>query len=413
MKRFTHKYIAILLTLFSLLMPHSSLAIESQTLQDDARMDSVHISLLTCSPGKEVWSLFGHTAIRYQDLATGEDYVVNYGLFSFNQEYFIPRFVFGKTDYLMGIAPFDVFMAEYTAEGRGVVQQNLNLTDEEKTAIANAIGENYKPENRTYRYNFFYDNCTTRARDIITDAIRGKVVYPTGDRKNDPTYRQMVERHTQVYPWEEEGINILLGANADKETPLWTRQFLPDSLRKDFDDAKIITWNGQERKLVSSKEVLLDATNDGIIEEKSIFSPLNVCVMFFLIVCGITMAEKKYRKSFWLFDAFVLFFTGLAGLALLAMVFSEHPTVSFNPQILIFNPLNLVFLIPLIKSHRKGKYHWSEYIIVMCAVVYLISEIFFIDGAYASFTLASCLLVRLVGGNVNCRRIKNKVTTNN
>ena len=138
--------------------------------------DSIRLSLLTCAPGEEIYSLFGHTAIRYENPSQGIDAVFNYGLFSFNTPNFIFRFSLGETDYQLGVTDYEHFAAEYAFYGRSVWQQTLNLTDEEKTKLIQLLQENYRPENRVYRYNFFYDNCATRPRDKIEESIAGKVV---------------------------------------------------------------------------------------------------------------------------------------------------------------------------------------------------------------------------------------------
>ena len=129
--------------------------------------DSIQFSLLTCSPGTEIYSLFGHTAIRYRNFTQNRDLVFNYGMFSFSTPNFIYRFVKGETDYQLGINTFESFETEYYFRGSKVYQQVLNLTDAEKLELEKLLFENYRPENRVYRYNYFYDNCTTRARDQI------------------------------------------------------------------------------------------------------------------------------------------------------------------------------------------------------------------------------------------------------
>ena len=129
--------------------------------------DSVRVSLLTCAPGSEIYSLFGHTALRYENPAKGEDWVFNYGLFSFDTPNFVYRFVKGETDYQLGVIPYRYFEGEYAMRGSSVYQQELNLTDKEKENVIRLLRENYLPANRVYRYNYFYDNCTTRARDKV------------------------------------------------------------------------------------------------------------------------------------------------------------------------------------------------------------------------------------------------------
>ena len=123
------------------------------------RTDSIRISLLTCASGSEIYSLFGHTAIRYENFTQDIDAVFNYGMFNFNAPNFIFRFALGETDYQLGVTSYERFAEEYDYLGRDVWQQTLNLTQDEKVRLAGLLQENYRPENRVYRYNFFYDNC--------------------------------------------------------------------------------------------------------------------------------------------------------------------------------------------------------------------------------------------------------------
>ena len=128
--------------------------------QNSNPMDSVVLSLLTCSPHEEIYSLYGHTAIRYHDLRTDEDMVFNWGIFNFKAPHFVLRFIFGLTDYELGLMPFDRFCEYYKKWGSSVTEQVLNLTADEKRSLITAMMVNYQPENRTYRYNFFFDNCS-------------------------------------------------------------------------------------------------------------------------------------------------------------------------------------------------------------------------------------------------------------
>ena len=137
--------------------------------------DSIRVSLMTCSPGSEIYALFGHTAIRVEIPSQDIDWVYNYGMFSFNTPHFVLRFVTGETDYQLGIIPYPYFEEEYRERGSYVVEQELNLRPEEKVRLVGILQRNYLPENRTYRYNYFYDNCTTRARDRIEESIAGRV----------------------------------------------------------------------------------------------------------------------------------------------------------------------------------------------------------------------------------------------
>ena len=215
--------------------------------------DSIRLSLLTCAPGEEIYSLFGHTAIRYENPSQGIDVVFNYGLFSFNTPNFIFRFSLGETDYQLGVTDYEHFAAEYAFYGRSVWQQTLNLTDEEKTKLIQLLQENYRPENRVYRYNFFYDNCATRPRDKIEESIAGKVVYPTEPQDGSRTFRDIVHQYCKGHPWACFGIDLCIGSEADQ--PITQRQmmFAPFYLMDAFDGAQIFT-DTYSRPLVKTNE---------------------------------------------------------------------------------------------------------------------------------------------------------------
>lgn len=367
--------------------------------------DSIAISLLTCSPGNQVWSLYGHTAIRFQDQLNDVDLTINYGMFNFHQKNFILRFVFGITDYEMGIEPFQVFLQEYARNGRGVIEQKLNLTNEEKLSIASAIYKNYEPANRTYRYNYFYDNCTTRARDIIVNNLNGKVEYPLG-ADVDVSYRQMIHQWNKKHLWARFGNDLLLGIRADLPTKPSQQQFLPDTLRKDFAKAKVVSPDGQRRNLVDSTIEILKAkqtdTETNIWDDAS--SPRCVFLILGLIILGLSLLELKRKKLFVVIDALLLTLDGLAGLILLAMVFSQHPTVNANLQILLLNPLSIIFVYPVINQKLKETCHWYWKLFLTLLVMFLLGNIFQ-DYAEGMNFLALTLMVRCL---LNIKTLKEK-----
>ncbi len=355
--------------------------------------DSVEVSLLTCAPGREVYSLYGHTAIRYKNYRNGMDLVVNYGVFSFKKPFFILRFIFGLTDYEMGIMPFDQFCEEYEIEGRKVVQQTLNLTTAEKEAIAEALQKNYLPENRTYRYNYFYDNCTTRARDMILSHINGTVRY-TGGKSEYPTYRQAIHRFNEEYPWARFGNDILLGVKADSHTSREEYQFLPFNLMNDFKHALIIRADGKTEPLVTGQS---DIVLGGITGRNITFPlrPLACAWIFFAIVATTTAIELWRRKRCVAVDAMLMALDGCAGLLIFTMFFSQHPTTSTNLHILLLNPLPLFFIHRIVKKAKSGRPSRFWIYAIISIMAFLIGG-FFQDYAEGTCVLALSLLVRCV-----------------
>ena len=370
----------------------------------NATLDSIDISLITCGPGDESYSLYGHTAIRINDKHDMRDIVANYGLFSFQQKNFVLRFIFGLTDYMMGITSFPDFIHEYQMEGRWVKEQLLDLTPSEKEALVLAIIENSMPENAEYRYNFFYDNCTTRARDMIVNHIKGKVNYPKSQR-GDITYRDMIHAFTKNDPWTRFGNDLLLGVKADAKTDQMQQQFLPIHLFDDFSDAKIVDEQGQSRKLVMKERQLL---SENMVAKPFPITPMACMIALTILVCLLTAIEWFKKVDFWIFDACMFLVLGLAGLILTAMIFSQHPTVSLNFQILLINPIGLVGVVGLVglvgrrKTNLSGKASskkrfWKASTIYGVAVIFVL--LFLIGGIWQTYAegliiLALSLLIR-------------------
>ena len=346
--------------------------------------DRIQISLLTCSPGKEVWAQYGHTAIRYYDKESGEDLAINYGIFSLDQTYFIPRFVLGMTDYRMGVQPMDMFLAQYSYEGRGVVEQVLNLSTEDKEVIYKALQENMKPENVVYRYNYFFDNCTTRARDMLVNHLHGKVVYPPAEE--DATFRSMIHKWNNKYEWSQFGEDLLLGVNADRKTTKSEQQFLPENLKNDFDKA---TYKG--KPLVKETNVLLDAETE-VVEPAFPLSPLSIALIFAAISLVMMLFSYRRQQVYWAWDLALMLTSGLMGIIFFVMIFSQHPCVSLNFILLFFNPLPLFFLYSTIKKKKVIWWKIWGVLIILGLFGSLFQEIPLPILIVASFLLLHCIV---------------------
>ena len=355
--------------------------------EDIPPMDSIEFSLLTCQPHDEVYSLYGHTAIRYHELKLGGlDLAFNYGVFDFKKPHFVARFVFGLTDYELGAYPYKYFVREYRRFGSMVTEQVLNLTDEEKMALHDALAINLRPENKIYRYNYFYNNCTTKARDIIESCINGEVEY-TGREGYTPSYRDMVHSMTRNNPWSRFGNDLLLGIKADWKTDLRQQEFLPGNLLYDFDHAQIYS-NGNYRPLIKERRIAVPAGVQ-IIESGFPLSPLACAAILLAVGLVIFFFEWRKKRVFVLWDVLLMIVTGTIGIVLTLMLFSQHPTVSLNLQIILCNPLPWLFLWSVIRG-RETRY-WK--ITAILAVLFLIGS-FFQCYAEGIHVLALCLLMQ-------------------
>jgi len=320
--------------------------------------DSVEVGLLTCSPHNEVYSLYGHTAIHYRNLRTHEDYAFNYGIFNFHKPFFVARFALGKTDYELGVIPFAAFCNEYRRFGSMVTEQVLNLTPTEKARLVNALWENYKPENRVYRYNFFYDNCATRVRDIIVKSIDGKVIYGAMDGETDTSWRDIIHSYTVAlgHPWAAYGDDLCLGVKADQPATQMERHFIPDNLMIDFAKAQIYS-NGQYRPLVKDVKTPVEAGVVFIDDSLSIITPMMCSLAFFVLSIVVAVVEYRRKRTFVVWDGLLMAIVGVAGLLLTVLLCSEHPTTSTNLQYMLLNPLPLFFIANVVR--RKKTIYWK------------------------------------------------------
>lgn len=348
-------------------------AIQAQTMVQKQAVpptteDSIRFSLLTCGAGEEIYSLFGHTAIRYENFTRGIDAVFNYGIFSFNTPNFILRFTLGETDYQLGVTSYKQFAYEYTWTGRDVWQQTLNLNAEEKKKLLALLEENYLPQNRIYRYNFFYDNCATRPRDQIERAVQGTLEY-ADDMTSFQTgisFRDIVHQYTIGHSWARFGIDLCLGSQADKDITRRQMMFAPFYLKDFLAKAQLKNAQGMERPLVSSEDHIIQSPQQTSTEETP--SPLQTAFLLFTIVTIATAYGIYRRKSLWLLDLLLFLAAGVAGciLAFLAS-FSQHPAVSPNYLLFLFHPLHLLCLPWMIKRVRKKEksiYMWANIIIL-------------------------------------------------
>ena len=322
-------------------------------------LDNIEVSLLTCQPHDEVYSLYGHTAIRVKNNNTGADWAVNYGVFDFNTDYFVVKFVFGITDYMMGIFPFDDFLREYRFFGSGVFQQRINLSPSEKETFMTALAENARPENLVYRYNYYYNNCTTRARDIIYGALEGVVSKP---EECGLTFRELIHSKNEGHRWARVGNDMLLGVGSDKMASPEEAEFLPEYLMKDFETARVVYADGTQKALVDSAFWVLmpgepwhpaGGADMPLTPSQCAWIVLAVILTYTLFSLPLMrQGSERFLKTVRIIDYAICCLYALAGLILFAMLFSQHPTVRVNLQILMFCPLWFFTAWPTARSSK-------------------------------------------------------------
>lgn len=307
--------------------------------------DSTVVSLITCSPGEEVYARFGHTAVRVNDPVTKQDIVFNYGMFDFNTHNFYLKFIKGETDYKLAAYDFVYFLPEYIERNSMVWEQVLNLTDHERDKLIEALLVNYQPENRVYRYNFIFDNCATRPRDKVLEAINSdteQVVFCLPD--DEVTFRQWVELYVGRNTWLMLGIDMIFGAEADELATRAQSMFLPEILMKEFNAAKIVTDNDiDSRPLVRETNVLVQSVPEEKSELFILFRPFWVMTILLIIAFVCCFHNKRCHYLCKVLDSVVFISVGLIGcVGFYLTFFSLHPVVGHNYNLLWISPLLLL-----------------------------------------------------------------------
>jgi hypothetical protein len=329
----------------ALLILTITLLLSLRTLAQPA--DSADVYLITCAPGNASYSIYGHNAIRIVFRGTTFDRAYNWGVFDFSTPNFVYRFAKGRLDYMLGVYDYEDFLKEYFFEGRAVWSQKVNLTTAEKEKLFALINENLKPENIKYRYDFFYDNCATRVRDILAKSATDTVIFP--EKKKLKSFRQLIDPYQKVLPWLDFGADLLLGLQADRKATPADEMFLPVHLKENMAQTLIVHDNMRE-PLVGQAVTVIDLPaykSDAITWlPQLIFYALLLYVILVTFVLGIPLMGR-------ITDIFIYTIYSLIALLLIfTNVFSEHHALHYNMLILGINPLIPVLLYFIIVGKK-------------------------------------------------------------
>lgn len=358
------KTIFVVLLLFSI----SGLA------QTPRLSEKAEIHVVTCGPFQgELYSAFGHSAFRIVDPELSYDEIYNYGVFDFNQPNFYLNFARGNLNYKLGKHPYPVFRDYYIYYNRFVHEQKLNLTQEQKQKLFDFLEWNALPENQYYRYDYFYDNCATKIRDVVQHVFGEAVKFDDSYIQTNYTIRDLTELYLKKQPWGDLGIDICLGLPMDKKASPYEYMFLPDYIESAFDHAVIV--DSVSGKLV--KEKILTYRS---LPEEITFSLLHPWIVFGIVLAiGTVLTFFDFRRkklSKW-FDTLLFGTVGLIGLLLLLLwVATDHKAAAKNFNILWALPTHLVFLFWLWKTEKPSWFR--TYFKVICFLQSLVLVFWFI-----------------------------------
>ena len=328
--------------------------------------DESIVTLVTCGPGEELYEAFGHTAIRIHDPSLGFDAVYNYGIFDFNQPNFYWNFVQGRSLYMLAAIRYSNFVRSYEYYNRSVREQYLNFTLPQKQALLDQLLWNALSENKDYLYDYFFDNCSTRPRDVIQDALNGEVEFDS-THLSEPrlSIRELTDLHIlQEQPWGDLGIDLCLGDVIDEPANAAQYMYLPEELEKAFDNAFIMR-DGARIPLVERKQITFEAAP--VSKAKSWFVPKIVFLVFLLLSAVMVTMFRAARWSTRIFEGLVFMvfsFIGWNGIFL--WFFTNHFSADYNWNILWALPTNAIFGFALLKKNRpKWTGHYALFLIAL------------------------------------------------
>ena len=325
----------------------------------------IEVYLLTCGPGQELYATWGHTALRVKDLNTGTDIVYNWGVFDFSTKHFAWKFARGRLEYMLAYTTYDRFLDEYNYSNREVISQRVNLDRQEINTMLMLIQENLKPENVKYRYDFFYDDCSTRVRDLLENAVGDNLLYPPEDIRNQTTFAKEIERFSKRSPWLDFGIDMLMGREGRKRTTLRDRMFLPDELSKGLSQL-VIRRDGLMVPLLANPVTVVEST--AVWQKTNVMlTPISV-FSFLLIIVLILSATLKSKLANNIMDIIIFFlFSVLAVMIFFFNFFTDHIQMRGNMHILWLSPFVITSLIALILDKE---FLWSFRTVFVFTIIF-------------------------------------------
>lgn len=337
--------------------------------QEQQLSSEAEISVLTIDPGNNLYDTFGHNAFRIKDKVKRIDIVFNYGVFDFDTPNFYLKFAQGKLNYKIDYDPYFAFFEYYVAQNRAIKEQVLNLSQNQKQQVFNFLVTNAKPENEYYLYDFFFDNCATKIKDVAQDAFNGTLQFNAPQEFNPKTFRQLIYSHVNKNSWGSLGIDIALGSVIDKKATAEEHMFLPKYIHDFFENA---TFSNSGKPFVKQSRIIYKNVNNSQ-SELFITSPLMIFGLIGLFILWITYQDhKKDKLNKWL-DITIFIITGVIGVFILLLWFAtDHSATANNYNLLWAFPINLFIIGQFFKIRvKKWFVRYLKFLIIMFCLLTL------------------------------------------
>lgn len=315
--------------------------------QQNQLSPEAEISVLTIGPGTSLNDTFGHSAFRISDPVNNLDTTFDYGRFDFEAPNFYLNFARGKLNYAIGDSKYYDFLSFYIRQNRTVKEQVLNLSQSERQKLYAFLIENNKPENRNYLYEFFFDNCATKIKDVTQIAINDNITFNTPENFEAKNFRRLIHNNVKINSWGSFGIDIALGSVIDRKATPEEHMFLPENIFTFFESATL-----RDSKPLIKESKILYSKKEQKNDDHFLVSPLFIFGIIGLLIIFITYKDfKKNKRSKWL-DITLFSITGLIGILILLLWFAtDHTGTHQNYNLLWAFALNIFVLGQLFKKN--------------------------------------------------------------
>lgn len=355
-------FLFVLFILFGLILKAQPL-----TLSDNAE-----VSIITIGPGKNLYDKFGHSAFRVKDTIKQIDWVYNYGTYDFNTPNFYTKFAQGKLLYHLSVWNYNPFITHYKNQNRTVVEQVLNLNTTEKNKLYAYLNRNAQPENRDYLYDFLFDNCATKIRDVLVTVFENKIQYSDRLAQNNYSFRQLIQKNVPSNSWGSLGMDVAIGAVVDIKASSWQYQMLPEYVYEASMDATIAINNNNTKPLIKNENVLFKA-QDKTQNSWVFLKPYFVFFVIALVIIFITIKDFKNQNRTKILDVFIFGCTAIIGVFLALLWFAtNHSSTAQNYNLLWAFPFSLLFIVEVFKNKPSKKLKgYVAFLLLMLALLFI------------------------------------------
>jgi len=352
-----------------------------------------YISLITCSPGKALYEAFGHSAFRVYDPQNKIDLTFNYGTFDFDKPGFYRNYAKGRPVFTLSISPSRYFINAYVMDNRSVFEDILNLTPEQNQQLFELMQENYLPENRDYVYDYIYDNCSTRLRDLVVKLLHGNVVFDSSHITQAYSFRGLMDLYLKPQPWGDFAIDLALGSEIDQQAKPYQYMFLPDFLQTGFQHAKIPAGDSFIPLVRESKTMFKAYPEE---EENSLFTPVNLFWMLFFLFLLKTVVDGRKEKISLIPDIIFFLLLGLTGILVAYISFFSDHHAKGNINLLWAMPLHLPFAL-LLPWRRLAFVRFYFLIAAILAITAWLGGLTFLPQAMHQAVIPLILIIAMRG----------------